>query len=166
MLTPLQDDDLVETLDLVLAGIHAPAQMPFTMPWTDAPRDELIANTLRYCWTSRGGGTPESWSLPFVVRSGGVLVGMQDLVGEGLRRHQTVEHRLLAGRGAPGRGIGTEMRDAVLQFAFDHLGGRGRTAARSSTTRRRCGCPRSSATGRTAPRCCSGGPGSAPWSSG
>ncbi len=42
ILTPLQDDDLVEVLDLILAGIRDAGRMPFAMPWTDAPRAELI----------------------------------------------------------------------------------------------------------------------------
>ncbi|MBM9466334.1 hypothetical protein [Nakamurella leprariae] len=44
-LAPLVDADFGEALDLVLAGIHDPARMPFAVPWTDAPRDRLIADT-------------------------------------------------------------------------------------------------------------------------
>ena len=89
-LTPLQDDDLVETLDCILAGIHDAGRMPFAMPWTDAPRDELIANALRYYWTARGSCTPEAWTVPFVVRRGGVLVGLQDVIGRSFAVTRTV----------------------------------------------------------------------------
>lgn len=121
ILTPLQDADLVETLDLILGGIHDPGRMPFTMPWTDAPRDELIANSLRYYWTSRAESTPAKWGVPFLVRRRGVLVGLQELTGTDFAVTRTVATGSWLGAAHQGEGIGTEMREAVLQFAFDHL---------------------------------------------
>lgn len=121
VLTPLQDDDLVETLDLILAGIHDAGQMPFGMPWTDAPRAELIPNTLRYYWTSRGATTPQSWQLPLIVRRAGVLVGLQELMAKDFAIIRRVETGSWLGAAHQGSGFGTEMREAVLQFAFDHL---------------------------------------------
>ncbi len=121
LLTPLQDDDLVETLDLILSGIHDAGRMPFAMPWTDAPRAELIPNTLRYYWTNRGATTPESWQLPFMVRRAGVLVGLQELMAKDFAVTKRVETGSWLGAAHQGDGIGTEMREAVLQFAFDHL---------------------------------------------
>ena len=85
ILTPLQDADMVETIDLILGGIHDPRRMPFKLPWTDAPRDELIPNALRYYWTSRAASTPDYWTLPLMVRQGGVLVGMQELEAKNIR---------------------------------------------------------------------------------
>ena len=121
VLTPLQDDDLLETLDLILSGIHDAGRMPFAMPWTDAPRAELIPNTLRYYWTTRGAVTPESWQLPFIVRRAGVLVGLQELMAKDFAVTKRVETGSWLGAAHQGDGIGTEMREAVLQFAFDHL---------------------------------------------
>lgn len=120
-LTPLQDHDLVETLEEILAGIHDASRMPFKMPWTDAPRDELIPNTLRFYWTSRGAWTPAAWSVPFIVRRSGVLVGMQELSGKDFSITRKVDTGSWLGVVHQGIGIGTEMREAVLQFAFDHL---------------------------------------------
>lgn len=121
ILTPLQDDDLVETIDLILAGIHDSARMPFKMPWTDAPRDELATNTLRYYWTARGAWTPAAWSVSFMVRRAGVLVGLQELSGKDFAITKRVSTGSWLGQVHQGAGIGTEMREAVLQFAFDHL---------------------------------------------
>jgi RimJ/RimL family protein N-acetyltransferase len=120
-LTPLQDHDLVETIALVLDGIHDPATMPFKMPWTDAPRDELIPNSLRYYWTTRAASTPDNWTLPLMVRRAGVLVGMQELAARNFSVTRTVGTGSWIGVAHQGNGIGTEMREAVLQFAFDHL---------------------------------------------
>jgi RimJ/RimL family protein N-acetyltransferase len=120
-LAPLQDEDLVETLDVILAGIHPADRMPFGTPWTDVPRDELILNTLRHFWTGRGASTPQSWALPFIVRRAGAVVGLQDLMGKDFAVTKTVETGSWLGSTHQGDGIGTEMRSAVLQFAFDHL---------------------------------------------
>jgi RimJ/RimL family protein N-acetyltransferase len=120
-LTPLQDVDLVETLDVILAGIHDAERMPFAVPWTDAPGPELIAGTLRYYWTTRGSWTPRSWTLPLLVRRNGLVVGVQDLVGMDFAVTRTVSTGSWLGAAFQGEGIGTEMRSAVLQFAFDHL---------------------------------------------
>ena len=121
--------------------------MPFKMPWTDAPRDELIANTLRYYWTSRGASTPangrcRSWS------ARGVLVGMQDLVSKDFAVTRTVRTGSWLGAAHQGSGIGTEMREAVLQFAFDHLRAERADSGAFTDNPRRCGCRRSSATVR------------------
>ena len=121
VLTPLQDDDLVETLDLILSGIHDAGRMPFAMPWTDVPRAELIPNTLRYYWSSRGATTAQSWRLPFMVRCAGVLVGLQELQAKDFAVTKRVETGSWLGAAHQGDGLGTEMREAVLQFAFDHL---------------------------------------------
>ena len=121
ILAPMCDDDLVETLDVILSGIHEASRMPFAMPWTDLPRDELVANTLRYCWTARGANTPAKWSVPFVVRMRGVLVGMQDLMSTDFAVTRTVSTGSWLGQAHQGKGIGVEMRSAVVQFAFDHL---------------------------------------------
>ena len=121
-LRPLRDEDLVETIDLVLAGIHEPSRMPFAMPWTDAQHDELVANSLRYWWTSRAASTPATWAVPFLVRRDGEPVGMQELTGANFAVTGVVATGSWLGLVHQGRGIGSEMRAAVLQFAFDQLG--------------------------------------------
>ncbi len=121
VLTPLQDSDLPETLELILGGIHDRSRMPFLKPWTDASPEELVPNTLRYYWTARGSWTPENWAVPFMVRCKGELVGMQELTGRNFAVTRTVGTGSWLGQAFQGRRIGTEMRSAVVQFAFDHL---------------------------------------------
>lgn len=120
-LTPLQDEDLVEVLDVVLAGIHDPAQMPFALAWTDAPREELVPSSLRFYWNTRASSTPQAWTVPFVVRAGAQVVGVQDLSGRAFAVTRTVSTGSWLGAAFHRRGWGTEMRSAVVQFAFDHL---------------------------------------------
>lgn len=121
ILRPVSDDDLAELVDLVLAGIHSPAAMPFLTPWTDAPRAELIDKTLRHHWRSRAASQPDDWSVHFAVRSRGALLGTQELSGEHFSVTSTVSTGSWLGLAHQGQGFGTEMRRAVLDFAFDHL---------------------------------------------
>ena len=121
VLTPLQDVDLPEACELILAGIHDRAVMPFAVPWTDGAPADVVANALKFYWSSRASSTPDNWSVQFTVRRQGVLVGMQDLRGKDFAVTRTVGTGSWLGRSHQGQGIGTEMRSAVLQFAFDHL---------------------------------------------
>lgn len=122
LLTVIREGDLPELIELVLDGIHAPTQMPFLFPWTDAPADLLPANYVRYFGRTLAGQTPETITLQLVVRRAGQVLGIQALEGEGFPVTRTLETgSWLAGR-FHGQGIGTRMRQAVCAFAFDHLG--------------------------------------------
>ncbi|SDO50104.1 Protein N-acetyltransferase, RimJ/RimL family [Nakamurella panacisegetis] len=121
ILRPICDDDLAELVDLVLAGIHPADRMPFLTPWTDAPRAELIANTLRYHWRIRAESEPDDWSVQFAVRSRGALLGLQEITARNFAVTRVVASGSWLGRVHQGQGYGTEMRAAVLDFAFDHL---------------------------------------------
>lgn len=121
-LTPLRDDHLADLVELVRAGVHDPAAMPFTIPWTLAAPADLPANFLRYQWGLRARTGPSEWTLAFAVRHGGRLVGVQDLGARDFAVRRAVDTGSWLGRAQQGHGIGTEMRAAVLAFAFDHLG--------------------------------------------
>lgn len=117
----IREDDVPELVALVLDGIHGPAEMPFFVPWTDAPPEELPANYLRYVGQTLAGQTPESTNLPFVVRRAGEVVGVQALEGEHVAVTRTLETGSWLARRFHGQGIGTRMRQAVCALAFDHL---------------------------------------------
>ncbi|MET3807398.1 RimJ/RimL family protein N-acetyltransferase [Nakamurella sp. UYEF19] len=121
IMRPVCDDDLAELVDLAATGIHDPAAMPFLMPWTDEPREKLIENTLRHFWRSRAASVPEDWSVHFAVRSKGALMGTQEISGRDFAVTRTVDTGSWLGLAHQGQGFGTEMRCAVVNFAFDHL---------------------------------------------
>ncbi|MBE0010463.1 MULTISPECIES: GNAT family N-acetyltransferase [unclassified Arthrobacter] len=121
-LNPVRDEQLPGMIDAVLAGIHDPAVMPFGVPWTDAPRDELIKGTARHQWRQRTTVEPENWTLNLAVCCGGRVIGVQDLSARDLSIQRTVHTGSWLTQAEQGKGLGTEMRSAVLQFAFDYLG--------------------------------------------
>lgn len=109
-------------LAATLAGIHDPKEMPFAQPWTDQPREELIRNSLLYWWSIRGTVADWNWTLEWVVRFEDEVVGVQSLRASNFAVTRTVGSGSWLTLAAQGKGLGTEMRAAVLLFAFDTLG--------------------------------------------
>lgn len=116
------DDDLLELLEVARAGVHDPAFMPFKVAWTDLPPPEFERGFLRFFWGSRASWTPADWHLPLSVAFEGRLVGVQDVVASEFATTRTVKTGSWLGRAFQGRGVGTEMRAAVLFLAFEGLG--------------------------------------------
>jgi RimJ/RimL family protein N-acetyltransferase len=127
-LRPDDDAGLFELAEEACLGIHPPETMPFSTAWTDVSPEERGLATLRWHWESRAGVRPERWNLHFLVRFDGRVVGLQAVGAVDYAVTREVETGSWLGRRHQQRGIGTEMRAAVLLFAFDHLGA---TRARS-----------------------------------
>jgi len=121
-LRPVQDADLAPLLRLVRAGIHDSGSMPFGTGWTDRPEDQFDHGFAQYFWSQRGSWSLDAWALPFVVLLDARPIGVQQLTGDAFPITRTVGTGSWLGREFQGRGIGTEMRAAVLDFAFFELG--------------------------------------------
>ena len=106
-LRPVADADIPGLVALAVEGIHPADRMPFSYPWTNAPRDELPRDMAAYYWRTRAGTTPDRWTVDFAVRRDGELVGVQGFGTDGY---------LVTRTGGPGPGSGSGTRD----------GGRGR----------------------------------------
>ena len=92
------DDELAgELLAVARRGVHDPAVMPFTIPWTDLPSPQMEWEAMRFYARTRAEVRPASWSLQFTTGS-------------------------WLGREFQGRGFGKEFREAALALGFDGLG--------------------------------------------
>jgi RimJ/RimL family protein N-acetyltransferase len=120
----LPDDvDLIELFEAARAGIHPAGEMPFAVPWTDGIEEpEALSRFLAHNWTARGGVSAERWSLPFAVVAEDRIVGVQELAAEDFPGNRSVSSGSWLTHSAQGRGIGVEMRAAVLHLAFAGLG--------------------------------------------
>ena len=127
-LRPDDDASVHELVALAHEGIHPADRMPFQQAWTDADPAYLGRGMLQYFWAQRAAAGPEDWSLHLVVRHAGEVAGIQSLTATRFGTLREVSTGSYLGRRFQGRGLGTEMRAAVLAFAFDHLGA---TSARS-----------------------------------
>ncbi|HLH99538.1 MAG TPA: GNAT family protein [Acidimicrobiales bacterium] len=129
------DDELYQLLELSEAGIHDPAMMPFSVPWTDRPLPQRHRESLQWWWSKRAQWQPEDWSFTGAVFVDGAPVGIQDLAATRFRQRGLVTTGSWLGLAYQGQGLGKEMRAAILHLAFDGLGVRSRpTPARSPTT--------------------------------
>jgi RimJ/RimL family protein N-acetyltransferase len=117
-------DQLAELAALAAGGVHDPGVQPFVAEWTDAPPDRVATSVLQWQWGTWAGWRPEKWSLGLVAIEGGRVVGTQGIEATSFAGLREVGTGSWLGRAEQGRGIGTEMRAAVLELAFTGLGAR------------------------------------------
>lgn len=96
--------------------------MPFGVPWTRFEPPYLQQQGLQFYWGARAKLTPEAWDLPFAVYDGDDLVGVQSVGAESFAVNHQVNTGSWLARTAQGKGIGKQMRAAVLHLAFAELG--------------------------------------------
>jgi RimJ/RimL family protein N-acetyltransferase len=116
------DDDLVALAHLAAEGIHDRATMPFLVPWTRLEGVELQRGVLQHGWRQRALVQRDEWTIPFAVCEQARIVGIQAIEAKQFAVRRTVETGSWLVQHAQGRGIGTEMRAAVLHLAFAGLG--------------------------------------------
>lgn len=117
-------DDLLERLAPLVRSGKAMADPP---PWDDPcpfyepDPDVRVRKWLQGIWRGRGTVSPERWRLYFVVIVDGEPIAQQDLTGDEFNAFGTVETTSWVSSDARQRGIGTEMRSAILHLAFEGL---------------------------------------------
>jgi RimJ/RimL family protein N-acetyltransferase len=116
-------EDLVELGQLAERGVHPPEDMPFAIAWSDGIGkpgflDEFVAWHEQHltAWS------PENWCLNLLVWEAGTLVGTQGMLAERFAEQPIVNTGSWLGVEHQRRGIGTEMRAALVDLAFTGLG--------------------------------------------
>lgn len=116
------DERLEQLVPVVRDGIVGDGPLPFDDPISFyAENPERVWGWLRGIWRGRGRVTDELWRLYFVVVVEGEAVGMQDLTGENFAKFGTVASFSWLAPSHRGKGLGAEMRAAILQLAFEGL---------------------------------------------
>ena len=116
------DERLGQLIWMVRAGVADSDPPPFDDPislYDDSPSREW--RWLRGIWAGRARVDHGFWRLHFVVTVDGEPVGMQDLIGIEFAKFGTVSTFSWLAADQRGRGIGVEMRAAVLHLAFAGL---------------------------------------------
>jgi len=103
------------------AGIHPASEMPFGVAWSTKPSPRFEREYIQWHWKQRADWTPEAWSLELAVFLGGRPIGSQSLAAREFATFRAVNTGSWLGRPDQGRGLGKEMRAAVLALAFDGL---------------------------------------------
>jgi len=113
------DDLLEQLLPVVRAGVVGADDAPFDDPMSlYEPSPVREWRWLRAVWAARARVEPGWWRLCLVVDVDGRLVGMQDLIAEEFPTFGAVTTFSWLAPDVRGRGIGREMRSAVLHLAF------------------------------------------------
>src|ERR1700712_5339881 len=123
------DELLQRLLPVVRAGVVAPEEAPFDDPmslYADSPEREW--RWLRAIWAGRARAAPNWWRLYFVVLVDGEPIGMQDLIGTDFALFGSVTTFSWVAPAARQRGLGREMRSAILHLAFAGLAAREATS--------------------------------------
>jgi GNAT superfamily N-acetyltransferase len=116
---------LERLVPVIREGVVSAGQMPFDDPmslYEDSPQREW--KWLRAIWAGRARVDPQRWRLYFVVMMEGSPIGMQDLIGTDFAAFGTVSTFSWLQPSFRRRGLGTEMRSAILHLAFDGLDAR------------------------------------------
>jgi RimJ/RimL family protein N-acetyltransferase len=116
------ESDLYALAGLAAGGVHDPAVQPFMVAWTDAAPAERARGVLQHHWRQRGAWEADKWTLGLAVVHEGTVVGVQDVSGRDFAVLREVHTGSWLGLKHHGKGIGTEMRAAVLHLAFAGLG--------------------------------------------
>ena len=118
----IRDDDLPGLVDAAVAGIHDADRMPFSVRWTDSPPAQLAQEFAAFHWSRRASLRPQQWEISLAVLLNGRPIGVQDFGASEFAITRTVSSGSWLTRAEQGKGLGTEMRVALLSLAFDHLG--------------------------------------------
>ncbi|MGD0700255.1 MAG: GNAT family N-acetyltransferase [Trebonia sp.] len=117
-------DGLIGPLaDLAIKGVHHPDLMPFVVPWSLKPADELPRSLAQFHWGQRTRFSPDHWGMDLAVFFDGELVGSQGFHARDFLITRIGETGSWLGREFHGHGIGTAMRKVICAFVFDHLEG-------------------------------------------
>lgn len=116
------DEEIVAMDALASDGIHDPSVMPFGVPWTDDPPEQRGFGTYQAHVRKRAAWAPGHWECMFGAFVDGEPVGAQEVGASEFGVLREVGSGSWIGRRFQGRGLGTEMREAMLHFVFEGLG--------------------------------------------
>lgn len=117
------DERLAELAPLVRDGkvFAEPAPYDDPMSFYESDPDVRVSRWLQSVWRGRGRFSPAEFRLAFAVIVDGEPVGMQDLIAEKFDTCGTFATFSWLSTDVRGRGLGTEMRRALLHLAFAGL---------------------------------------------
>lgn len=117
-----REDEFVNLIEVVDEGIHDPGTMPFFVSWTEEEPRLRARQSAQFWWGQRASWRPDDWAFTGAVFVDGRLVGVQELSAKRFAAVRSVETGSWLGLAHQGKGLGREMREAILHLAFAGLG--------------------------------------------
>ncbi|MFE7640070.1 GNAT family N-acetyltransferase [Kitasatospora sp. NPDC057518] len=118
------EDELAEVADVAARGVHPPEERPFLTPWGELPPAERARHVVQLHWRRLGRWSAQDWALNLVAFHEGRPVGIQDMRAKEFGVRREIVSGSWLGLEYQGKGLGTEMRAAMLHLAFAELGTR------------------------------------------
>ena len=115
------EDEFGALIGLIDAGIHEPGAMPFFKPWTEVEPVARARQSAQFWWGQRARWSPDDWAFTGAVFVEGAPVGVQELSAKHFAAVRSVETGSWLGLAYQGKGLGREMREAILHLAFAGL---------------------------------------------
>jgi RimJ/RimL family protein N-acetyltransferase len=136
-----------DALLLELAGVAHDVIPPGSLPFEEGATfyDTSTGGRRRWLagqWSARSRTSPEWWALVFAVVVEGRAVGTQEVTAVNFGALRTVSTFSWLNRSYQGRGLGKEMRSAVLHLAFEGLGAHRATSEAFEDNAASCGVSR------------------------
>ena len=116
------DDEVAEIAERAVSeGVHDPSFMPFSIEWTDVPAPLQQRRTLQHHWSQRALWEPTSWTCNFVIVADNLIVGSQSVAADNFNIMRCAVTGSYLLQPFQNKGLGTEMRSAVLHLIFAGL---------------------------------------------
>ncbi|HEV2360648.1 MAG TPA: GNAT family protein [Acidimicrobiales bacterium] len=115
------DATFLELIEAYHSGVFD-GDNQFLHDWVNVPSPQRERDSLKWWWSQRSAFSPEQWRLELAVFVDGRAVGMQSVDSSSFLKKRTVTSGSWLARPYQGRGLGKEMRTAILHLAFDGLG--------------------------------------------
>lgn len=121
-LRPIDDEIAVRLAPIADATMFPDGESQFMLDWLSPPSPEKERSSLQFWWRNRAELSPEHWFLNMAVLVEGEPAGAQDVQADHFPVRRSVTTGSWLATPFQGRGLGSEMRQAVLTLAFEGLG--------------------------------------------
>lgn len=120
-LRPARDEDLFAMVEVAKEGLHNPNQIVFGDMWSNKSPEEMSKHLLQWNWKARGDWTAKRWTLSLAVFLDENVIGNACMFAQDFDPLRTFGTSSWIGSSHQGKGIGKEIRAAVLAFGFAGL---------------------------------------------
>lgn len=119
-----REDELLELAERSVGRVLAPEQAMFMGAWTQRPSPQFEREFVQFHWGLRASWSPTKWELGLGVfpADASAVVGAIGVMANDFAVLRSIATGSWLLPEARGRGLGREMRAAVLELAFDGLG--------------------------------------------
>ncbi|MGH9170923.1 MAG: GNAT family N-acetyltransferase [Acidimicrobiales bacterium] len=142
-LRPPDDETAVELAAAADPAMFADGEYHFQVDWLGPPSPVRERRSMQFWWAQRANWSPDNWELTLAVVVDGSPIGVQGIGAKSFPLARSFSTGSWLTPSAQGRGLGKEMRQAVLHLGFAGLGATEAHSGAFDDNRRSIGVSRS-----------------------